>query len=135
MLFSVELLIFAGILFVFWYRKRVWGYPANFPPGPRFPLPFVGDAIALGLDIPVGLAKLHKKHGDIVGFMLAHHPAISIADFDTLQKNMAMDEYSHRSPSPGFELYRREGEIPDIGSGIVLGHGEAWKKVHRFTLR
>ncbi len=135
MFFSIELLIFLGILLVWWYKKKVWGYPANFPPGPRFPLPFLGDALSLGLDVPVGLAKLHKKYGDVVGFMMAHHPAISIADFDTLQKTMATDEFSHRPPVPGLELYRREGEIPDISSGIVFGYGHAWKKIHRFALR
>ncbi len=54
-------------LSVWWYRKKVWIYPDNFPPGPRAPLPILGDALSLGKDIPVGVDKLHEKYGPIIG--------------------------------------------------------------------
>ncbi len=133
---SIELLIFLGILFLWWYRKRVWKYPENFPPGPRLPLPMLGDAIALGLDVPPNMKKLHEKHGNLVGFMLAGHPAVSIRDFETIQKHMSSDDMSNRTPQPGFELYRRNGVVPyEENTSLVLGHGTQWNVMHRFALR
>ena len=136
MIFGLELIIFLGILFVWWYKKKVWLYPANFPPGPRFPLPVVGDAIALGQDVAVGLVKLHKKHGNVVGFMLGGYPAISIGDFETLQKTYGTDEYSNRTPAPGFEIFRRDDGVKnDENTSLSLGHGQQWNIMHNFAVR
>ena len=125
------------ILLVYWYRIKVWVYPQNFPPGPRFPFPIFGDALGLG-DGPLSeeLAKLHQKHGDLVGFSLGNTPAVSIGDFDTIQEVLVKEEYSSRPPQQGWEMFKRKGyKVTNEGIGIVFSYGETCKRIHRFTLR
>ena len=134
----VELLIFLSALSIWWYWKKVWIYPTNFPPGPRFPLPVLGDAIALGSEPPVNLKKLHQKHGDLVGFLFGSYLTVSVRDFPTLQKILAMKEYSHRTPQPGMELHRRkvdENEPYIENTSIIHGSGPSWEIMRRFTFR
>ena len=50
--------------------------PSSFPPGPRFPLPFIGDTIYLGSNIVTGLKKLKNEFGDRLTF----HGAIDTQD-------------------------------------------------------
>jgi hypothetical protein len=40
------------------YHKR---HPDRFPPGPRFPLPFIGDGYILGRDMAQGNANNAEK--------------------------------------------------------------------------
>ncbi len=132
---GIELVIFFVIVFLFWYKKKVWIYPANFPPGPRAPLPLVGDAYRLTADIPVGLKYFHKKHGNIIGLNAGGLLTVSISDYETIQKTMAMDEYSHRIKMSGFEIFRRDDPIYEENTSLVFGHGAQWNVMHRFSLR
>jgi len=36
-------------------------HPENFPPGPRFPLPFIGDGLAVGGNNVQGFTRLRKR--------------------------------------------------------------------------
>ncbi len=138
LLFGAELFIFVFVLFIFWYWKKVWIYPRNFPPGPRFPLPIVGDALSLGMDLSVGLKNLHKKYGNLVGFSMGSHLAVSVRDFATIQKILHMEEYSRRPPVPGLNLYRRPDktmESEDSGTSLAMTDGPLWKSMSRFTKR
>ncbi len=51
-------LVLSG-LSLWWFRSK--RLPPDFPPGPRFPLPLVGDAFALGRDVTQGFKKLAEK--------------------------------------------------------------------------
>ena len=68
----------------FWYKKA-FEHPRNYPPGPRNPFPLVGDAYVLGKDFYAGAQSLHKKYGKSVGMWIGKHRAVFISDFDILQ--------------------------------------------------
>ena len=53
--FAVAVVLFA----VYHYKK--FSQPANFPPGPRFPLPVIGDAWVMGTDMTAGFNNLVGK--------------------------------------------------------------------------
>ena len=46
-------------LCVLWFLSK--RHPPNFPPGPRLPLPLIGDAYVLGKDVTQGFRKLSAQ--------------------------------------------------------------------------
>ncbi len=56
-------------------RRRL---PAGFPPGPRAPLPVLGDLLSVGTDLTRGYAALAEKYGDIVGFWIGHEKTVLV---------------------------------------------------------
>ena len=55
------IVIFSTISLI-WYIK-VNSHPKGFPPGPRLPLPLIGDGYVLGKDFNLGFTKLISKYG------------------------------------------------------------------------
>ena len=61
--------------------------PKNFPPGPRFPLPLIGDGYVL-MTAPTltdGFEKLRIQYGDVYGFYMGPKRSVVISDFDLIQ--------------------------------------------------
>ena len=92
MWFAIAVLVVLLLLYHFKSTQQ----PKDFPPGPRFPLPLIGDGYALGSDITKGLHKLREKYGDIVGLFLGKQRAVALFDADTIIEALAMDEFSGR---------------------------------------
>ena len=92
-------LLFFTILIGCWYLKS-YKHPKNYPPGPRLPLPFVGDAYVLGSDLDRGFKNLCEKYGSICGFWLGPNRAVFIADFETLQMVLNKSETADRQTTP-----------------------------------
>ena len=90
-----SLIVFFAILIGFWYWKS-FSHPKDYPPGPRLPLPLVGDAYILGSDLDTGFQKLFEKYGKTCGFWLGPNRATFIADFETLQEVLNKSEASDR---------------------------------------
>ena len=78
------LIIFAVILFLAWWLRST-RHPKDFPPGPRFPLPFLGDFLALKGDVFEGPEELRRRHGDIWGLWLGPCRTVYIHDYETLK--------------------------------------------------
>ncbi len=78
--------LFVSIFFI--WRSRARHYPANFPPGPRHFVPFIGDPLfAIGVrDGVSGFRRMHKKYGPIVGYSFGGMKVVSINDFLILQQ-------------------------------------------------
>lgn len=128
-------LVFVILLLVWWYRHKTRIYVQGFPPGPRFPLPVVGDLLSVGSQLPSGLECLHKKYGKIVGLNLGGLPTVSVADFDLIQSALAKEEFTGRPPMPGLSTIRG-GSMPNgTLPGIIFGYGPDWLKFRRFSLR
>ena len=61
------IIIILILLFV-WYIIS-FRHPKYFPPGPKLPLPLIGDAYLLGKDFSSGFSALTRKYGKTVGIM------------------------------------------------------------------
>ena len=86
-----SLIVFLAILIGLWYWKS-WRHPKDFPPGPRLPIPVVGDAYVLGNDLAKGFSNLSEKYGKVCGFWLGTERAAFVADFDLLQDILQKSE-------------------------------------------
>ena len=104
-MFLVIQLLFILLLLIL-YRKS-WNHPKTFPPGPRFPIPFLGDTYMIGNDYKTGFHLLHKKYGASVGMWMGRHRAVLISDFEILQDIMNKPETTLRAHS-----------IPEMRSNI-----------------
>ena len=89
------IIVFVLVLGIIWYFKSC-SHPKDFPPGPRLPVPLLGDAYQLGIDIPKGLHELTVKYGSIFGFWMGPERAIAISDFDVLQEVLNRNETTNR---------------------------------------
>ena len=94
-MFYMLLLLTSLIVFIQWYIKSK-RHPIDFPPGPRLPLPIIGDAYKLGKDMTAGIKFLTEKHGKIVGFWLGPRRAVAISDFNVLQNILNRPETADR---------------------------------------
>ena len=83
------------VLILFWYITS-WRHPKFFPPGPRLPIPLIGDAYLLGKDVSEGFSALIKKYGKTVGLWLGSNRAVLVTDFNTLQDILNLHETSDR---------------------------------------
>ena len=89
------IIIFILVLAIVWYIKK-WRHPKDFPPGPRVPLPLLGDGYVLGTKINDGFSFLIRKYGKNVGLWLGPTRTVLIADFDTLQNILNLQETAER---------------------------------------
>ena len=77
----IDLILFIIFILVlyWWFLTRL---PKDFPPGPRFPIPILGDNLSLGDNITMGIANLTEKYGNIVGMWMGPLKTVIISDFD-----------------------------------------------------
>ena len=90
------IIAFILALGIVWYI-RSYRYPKDFPPGPRLPLPFIGDAYVLGKDYNIGFTSLIRKYGKSVGLWLGSNRTVLVSDFDILQEILNIYETSDRA--------------------------------------
>ena len=95
---AVVLVFVVTFLFV-WYWQN-WKHPKKFPPGPRLPLPIVGDAYLLGKEVFTGLCGLVENYGDFCGFWLGGQRAVVISDFRALSHILNLSESTGRQKIP-----------------------------------
>ena len=94
------------------YHIKKSRLPKDFPPGPRFPLPFVGDGYILGSDVTTGFQKLREKYGETFGLFIGSKKAVVLYDPELIIKAMAMDEIAGRGNLGDAILERAQGGPP-----------------------
>jgi hypothetical protein len=94
--------VFAGVC---WWR-RTFAHPSGLPPGPRWPLPLVGDAWWLGRDLTAGLWNLRSTYGDVAALYFGHQLAVVVSGYEAVSQLLAKDEVAHRPPFPAIEAAR-----------------------------
>ena len=87
-------IVFVIIFSIVWFIKTCQ-HPEE-GPGPRLPLPFMGDSYTLGKNLDIGLSKLTKKFGSYVGFWLGPDRTILISDFEVLKDVLGQSSSSNR---------------------------------------
>ena len=81
------------VLMLWKYSKRL---PASFPPGPRSPLPVVGDAYILKGNLSKGFGKLHHKYGDTFGLFLGRTKTVVTRDFELAKEILAKEALQYK---------------------------------------
>ena len=89
------IIVFILVLAIVWYIKS-WMHPKDFPPGPRLPIPLLGDGYVLGTKINDGFSTLVRKYGPVVGLWLGPTRTVLIADFHALQNILNLQETAER---------------------------------------
>ena len=128
-----EILLLIGFflgLYTYWMS---WTHPKKFPPGPRKPLPLVGDAYILGADMDKGFQALQEKFGNVVGFWLGLQRAILVSDFDLMQVMLNKLEFSDRMDWSAGVILRRGWSI-DSFPGVLFANGNTWTSMRRNSL-
>lgn len=126
------ILIFFVILLVLQYFKS-WSHPKHYPPGPRKPLPILGDAYVLGNDLVNGFLKLRRKYGKIYGMWLGGQRAVVVADFDVLQDILNKQETADRQQMDASPLLRK-GQSLGTTPGVLFSNGLTWVEMRRTSL-
>ena len=128
----VALSVFILILYWF-YISRL---PSNFPPGPRIPLPIMGDLWRLGNDVPKAMHNLSLKYGKMIGLYFGPTPTVIIDDFDLITEAFSKDDFTDRPFFQGNDIFRGELDRKEFGSpGLIFSNGHQWVELRRFTLK
>ena len=96
MLETENILIALSFFLIVWYFIKSSKHPEHFPPGPRLPLPILGDSYLLGKDLTSGFLSLTKKYGKVTGLWLGPRRAVVISDFEILQVILNKKEANDR---------------------------------------
>ena len=129
----VDLLaIFLLVLIQLWYLKT-FQHPNHVPPGPRRPLPILGDGYILGSDMFKGFQKLQKQYGDIFGLWLGSQRTVVVSDFDTLQDLLNKPQTANRITVQVADLLRR-GTSYGSTPGVLFSSGITWVEMRRTSL-
>jgi len=108
------LVVFAVFLLVLRYALS-WAHPKGFAPGPRLPLPVVGDAYRFGNDLFGGIDSLQSRYGNVVGFWLGSQRCIAVFDHEILVNILSKSEFSDRQQT---KAGRKATNLQCIGNFI-----------------
>ncbi len=121
-------------LTVWWWKNKDKSYPENFPPGPRLPLPLIGDAWSLGTDVCKGSKYLIGKYGPIVGLKSGAVFNVFIASYDLIQDACSRPDFVARpDPRGHYEVRGTSGK--DGLPGVLSSSGQTWVEQRRFALK
>ncbi len=132
----LHLAIVILLILVLWWFLVATKHPKDFPPGPRMPLPLVGDALAIGKNLPEGFDQLRKRYGNIFGLYVGNTRAVVVSDLDLIHEVGSNLAFSSRPELPISEL---RGGLVKSGSGYSTGglagsSGPTWVEQRRFAL-
>ena len=66
-------------------RRRYWGFPANFPPGPPC-VPLLGVLPFIGNDFRAAIERWRQEYGDVVGVKLGSELAVVLSDYGLVER-------------------------------------------------
>ncbi len=129
------LILFATGVFLYWLSCR---HPKGFPDGPRFPLPILGDILAVGGNFEEGFESLRQKYGDAVGLYFGRYRSVIVSDFDLIQEVGSNPLFQSRQNIVGTNGMRgnfvKTGNNETCIGGIILSTGITWVEQRRFAL-
>ncbi|XP_069799514.1 cytochrome P450 2A10-like isoform X2 [Dendropsophus ebraccatus] len=119
-----------NILYAYIIRslKSSWGR-RNLPPGPT-PLPLLGNALDIGVDIVNSLMKLSEKYGDVFTVYMGSRPVVVVTGYK-LVKEIYLDkgdDFLNRGDLPAWDDYYKNYGF------IFTKNMERWRELRRFSL-
>ena len=121
---------FVTLLFV-WYWQN-WSHPKRFPPGPRLPVPIIGDAYTLDQDLYKGLCNLVDRYGNFCGLWFGGNRAVIINDYEACMDILNRKESTGRQKIAAGIF--RGGYSFDSTPGILFSHGYTWSTIRKTSL-
>jgi cytochrome P450 len=100
----------------------------NYPKGP-FPLPFIGNGLALRNSPGKQIQEWAKSYGDVFQLFFGKERTYVITDLKLAKELFNDPVFSSRPDSEIFHL------LSDGPSGILSSSGQVWSEQRRFTLR
>lgn len=108
MLVAITFVLIVGLLTLFYYLKK----RKNYPPGPWFTLPIIGNLHLLDPLKPyVTLTELSRKYGPIYGLQMGSVYTVVVSNDALIRDAFKGDQFMGRAP-----LY--------VTHGIMGGYGE-----------
>ncbi len=131
-----EIVLTITLFFLYWFFITTKP-PANFPPGPRFPLPFIGHALMVGKSFTDFYEKMRKKYGQAFSFNFGPFRTVIVSDYELIKEVGASPDIVYR-PQTYLLGELRGGTVVINGvksiGGVVFGIGPSWEEQRRFTL-
>jgi len=81
--------------------RKVFTYPPQFPPGPRFPLPFIGELWALiDVDLGAAMTNLAKTYGEAIGVYMGNVRVVCFNSQELVVEALANQQLFYKSNQP-----------------------------------
>jgi len=88
--------------------KSSFEYPPGFPPGPRFPLPLLGEVWVLGFrDFTASIASMASKYNGAFGFYVNKSRIVVLSSPELIKEAMSREELTDRPFLPSIALSRK----------------------------
>ncbi|KAM3911030.1 cytochrome P450 2G1-like [Leptodactylus fuscus] len=126
----LESLVLLGILS--WFIYSTWNAiyrRRNLPPGPT-PLPIFGNVLHIRRgELVKSLMEFSKKYGSVYTVYFGHYPVVVLCGYDTVKEALIdrAEDFGGRGRLPTVDDFVK-------GYGVVLGNGERWRDLRRFSL-
>ena len=126
------LVVFFLTFLLVWYWQK-WSHPKKFPPGPRLPIPVIGDTYLLDQDLYKGFCDLIDSYGNFCGFWMGSSRAVLINDFEACLDILNRNESTGRQKvaAEAFRGGYSFGSTPGIG----FSEGYTWSIVRKTCLQ
>ena len=111
-------------------------HPKNYPPGPRFPLPIIGDSYRMADgSLTKTIASMRAKYGDVFGFYLTGNlRVVFVCDPDVIQDVANDEDFVPRWCTEIAVKFRGGYSCGTDLPGVLFTSGRTWKEQRRFTL-
>jgi len=82
--------------------RRIFVYHPRYPPGPRLPLPLVGESwlLATEYDTMRSMGEWADSYGDALGFYMAHTRVVVLNSPELISEAMQKEEIAYRPNYP-----------------------------------
>jgi len=128
------ILIVSIVLIVWWmWTMRM---PRSFPPGPRLPLPIIGDSYKMTHgSLTATIKSMRKQYGDVFGFYLTSNwKVVFVCDPQLLNQVAFSKDFSSRHNKQMWHRIRGGASLGRDVPGVLTSSGQTWVEQRRFCL-
>jgi len=131
----LDILIISSCIVAAWW---VWSMrmPKNFPPGPKMPLPLIGDSYRMSSgSVTASIKDMQKKYGNVFGFYLTSNwRVVFVCDAQLINEVAYGNDFTQRYNK---EMWRRIRGGVSLGKdipGVLFSSNQTWVEQRRFCL-
>jgi len=132
----LDIILITSFVFVVWWAWSM-KLPAKFPPGPRFPLPIIGDSYRMtSMSMTATVKDMRKKYGDVFGFYItSNQKVVFVCDPKLISELAFGDEFQRRRIGHDIAVRIRGGaSLGGDTPGVLFTSNQTWVEQRRFCL-